>query len=204
MDRHVRIAIERRLDGRRIVRRGVIGRGGRHAGDVHNRAGAGIPNRHGEGRGNCAGGVGRHDAKRRTGRPSCTPPVFETNASQIGMASFTTTPAASDGPVVVCVRSCRSDCCPATIDAGPVLVRPRSARAVMGSLSVAVAEVRLVRPAGGTTCAEFTRTPVAAGQGRSRGDEDNRGADWHGHRRVDRTAARRRGTRRRPCRCRSM
>ena len=49
------------------------------------------------------------------------------------------------------------------MDAGPVLVRPRSARAVIGSLSVAIADVRLAWPAGGSTCAELTRTPVAAG-----------------------------------------
>ena len=49
------------------------------------------------------------------------------------------------------------------MDAGPVLVMPRSARAVMGSLSVAIADVRLAWPAGGSTWAEFTRTPVAAG-----------------------------------------
>ena len=49
------------------------------------------------------------------------------------------------------------------MDAGPVLVMPRSARAVMGSLSVAIADVRLAWPAGGSTWAELTRTPVAAG-----------------------------------------
>src|SRR6478609_6976836 len=40
---------------------------------------------------------------------------------------------------------------------------PRSARAVMGSLSVAAADVRLAYPAGGNTWAALTRTPVAAG-----------------------------------------
>src|SRR5580765_4876756 len=49
------------------------------------------------------------------------------------------------------------------MDAGPVLVMPRSARAVMGSLSVAIADVRFASPAGGSTWAELTRTPVAAG-----------------------------------------
>src|SRR6187431_1175070 len=49
------------------------------------------------------------------------------------------------------------------MDAWPVLMIPRSARAVMVSLSVAVADVRLAKPVGGTTWAEFTRTPVAAG-----------------------------------------
>src|SRR6478736_690236 len=49
------------------------------------------------------------------------------------------------------------------MDAGPVLVIPRSARAVMGSLSVAIADVRLANPSGGSTWAEFTKTPVAAG-----------------------------------------
>ena len=33
----------------------------------------------------------------------------------------------------------------------------------MGSLSVAIADVRLASPAGGSTWAELTRTPVAAG-----------------------------------------
>src|SRR5580765_2506386 len=49
------------------------------------------------------------------------------------------------------------------MDAGPVLVMPRSARDVMGSRSVAIADVRLACPAGGSTCAEFTSSPVAAG-----------------------------------------
>src|SRR5207344_1432500 len=49
------------------------------------------------------------------------------------------------------------------MDAGPVLVMPRSARAVMESLSVAIAEVRFATPAGGSTWAELTRSPVAAG-----------------------------------------
>ena len=52
---------------------------------------------------------------------------------------------------------------PGTTDAGPVLVMPRSAREVMGSLSVAIAGVRLACPAGGSAWAEFTRSPVAAG-----------------------------------------
>ena len=34
---------------------------------------------------------------------------------------------------------------------------------MMGSLSVAMADVRLARPAGGSAWAELTRTPVAAG-----------------------------------------
>src|SRR5580765_3884877 len=49
------------------------------------------------------------------------------------------------------------------MDVGPVLVRPRSARGVIGSLSVAIADVRLTCPAGGSTWAEFTSSPVAAG-----------------------------------------
>ena len=77
------------------------------------------------------------------------------------------------------------------MDAGPVLVMPRSARAVMGSLSVAIAEVRLAWPAGGSTWAELTRTPVAAGSTVPVAVKTTRRAHRHGHGRVDVAAARR-------------
>ena len=48
-------------------------------------------------------------------------------------------------------------------DAGPVLVIATSASVSMASWSVAIAEVRFASPAGGTTWAELTSSPVAAG-----------------------------------------
>ena len=61
----------------------------------------------------------------------------------------------------------------------------------MGSRSVAIAEVRLAWPAGGSTWAALTSSPVAAGSTVPVAVKTTRRADRHGHGRVDVAAARR-------------
>ena len=77
------------------------------------------------------------------------------------------------------------------MDAGPVLVMPRSARAVMGSLSVAIADVRLAQSRGREHLGRVHEDARGRGIDRAGGGEDDGRADRHGHGRVDVAAARR-------------
>ena len=85
------------------------------------------------------------------------------------------------------------------MDAGPVLVIATSASVSMASWSVAIAEVRLASPAGGSTCGRVDEVAGGRGIDRAGGGEDDARAHRHGHGRVDVAAARRPGTCRRPC-----